>query len=221
MKLSYSEENYLKAIYHLSQSGDKGVHTNAIADSLNTKAASASDMIKKLAAKKLISYKKYYGVKITEFGKQIALQLIRKHRLWEVFLVEKLSFNWDEVHEVAEELEHIKSPLLIKRLDDFLGNPQYDPHGDPIPDKDGNIPAKPSLPLSEMKIGNSGTIASVKDSDSRFLKYLDKMEMGIGSRIKILDVIEFDKSMEVLIDEKRKLSISNEVSANILMKEEA
>ena len=218
MKLSYSEENYLKAIYHLSEGRSEGVNTNAIAESLNTKAASASDMIKKLAVKKLISYKKYYGVKITDLGKKVALQIIRKHRLWEVFLVEKLNFNWDEVHEVAEELEHIKSPLLIQRLNEFLGNPRFDPHGDPIPDETGTIPSKPSVPLNQLRAGKSGIIASVKDSDSSFLKYLDKMEIKIGSRIKIIDVIEFDSSMEILIDDKRKINISSEVSGNLLMK---
>jgi DtxR family Mn-dependent transcriptional regulator len=218
MKLSYSEENYLKAIYHLSENRNQGVNTNAIADSLNTKAASASDMIKKLAAKKLISYKKYYGVKVTDTGKKVALQIIRKHRLWEVFLVQKLNFNWDEVHEVAEELEHIKSPLLIQRLNKFLGDPKFDPHGDPIPDETGTIPSKPSIPLSQLITGKSGIITSVKDSDSSFLKYLDKMEMKIGSRIKVLDVIEFDNSMEILIDDKRKINVSNEVSGNLLMK---
>ena len=218
MKLSYSEENYLKAIYHLSENRNQVVNTNAIADSLNTKAASASDMIKKLAAKKLISYKKYYGVKITDTGKKVALQIIRKHRLWEVFLVQKLNFNWDEVHEVAEELEHIKSPLLIQRLNEFLGDPKFDPHGDPIPDEAGAIPSKPSIPLSQLITGKSGIITSVKDSDSSFLKYLDKMEMKIGSRIKVLDVIEFDNSMEILIDDKRKINVSNEVSGNLLMK---
>jgi DtxR family Mn-dependent transcriptional regulator len=175
-------------------------------------------MIKKLAAKKLISYKKYYGVKVTDTGKKVALQIIRKHRLWEVFLVQKLNFNWDEVHEVAEELEHIKSPLLIQRLNEFLGNPKFDPHGDPIPDETGTIPSKPSIPLSQLITGKSGIITSVKDSDSSFLKYLDKMEMKIGSRIKVLDVIEFDNSMEILIDDKRKINVSNEVSGNLLMK---
>jgi DtxR family transcriptional regulator, Mn-dependent transcriptional regulator len=128
-----SEENYLKAIYHLSKEEDESVSTNALAERLETTAASVSDMLKKLAKKELIEYKKYQGVNISEKGKRVALQIIRKHRLWEVFLVEKLSFNWDEVHEIAEQLEHIDSPTLVKRLDEFLGYPKFDPHGDPIP----------------------------------------------------------------------------------------
>ena len=134
MNLTTAEENYLKAIYHLSDGGKKSVSTNDVAGEMNTKPASVSDMLRKLGEKEVIEYRKYYGVNITDEGKKRALQTIRKHRLWEVFLVEKLNFAWDEVHEVAEELEHIQSPLLIQRLDAFLNYPKFDPHGDPIPD---------------------------------------------------------------------------------------
>lgn len=136
---SYVEENYLKAIYHLSDHGQKSVNTNAIAEEMSTTAASVSDMIKKLSQKKAVMYQKYRGVNVSAKGKDVALQVIRKHRLWEVFLVEKLKFKWDEVHEIAEQLEHIKSPLLITRLDDFLGYPKHDPHGDPIPNEHGEF----------------------------------------------------------------------------------
>jgi DtxR family transcriptional regulator, Mn-dependent transcriptional regulator len=137
--LSYTEENYLKAIYHLAAGGAKAVLTNEIADSMNTKAASVTDMIKKLSTKNFISYEKYYGVKITRQGKTEALTIIRKHRLWETFLVQKLHFSWDEVHEIAEQLEHIQSPLLIEKLDEFLNYPKADPHGEPIPDRNGKV----------------------------------------------------------------------------------
>ena len=133
-----SEENYLKAIYHLELVSDKGISTNAIAEQLETKASSVSDMVKKLSDKNVLVYKKYKGVKLTDLGKHTAANIVRKHRLWEVFLVEKLNFSWDEVHDVAEQLEHIKSPKLINQIDALLGFPTHDPHGDPIPDKDGN-----------------------------------------------------------------------------------
>ena len=139
---SFTEENYLKAIYHLSTGNNSVVSTNQIAEITNTKAASVTDMLKKLAEKKLINYIKYQGVTLTEAGKNAAVNIVRKHRLWEVFLVEKLGFKWDEVHDIAEELEHINSESLINRLDDFLGNPAADPHGDPIPDRSGTIHQK-------------------------------------------------------------------------------
>src|SRR6478752_3743676 len=147
MLLSLTEENYLKAIYHLSEDGTIDVSTNAISDALNTKPASVSDMLKKLSQKEVINYIKYQGVSLTPSGRKIALQIIRKHRLWEVFLVEKLKFNWDEVHEIAEQLEHIQSNLLIERLDEFLGFPPFDPHGDPIPNERGEMKAKKHTPL--------------------------------------------------------------------------
>ena len=160
-----SEENYLKAIYHLSTEEEETVSTNSLAERLQTTAASVSDMLKKLAKKELIEYKKYQGVNISEKGKRVALQIIRKHRLWEVFLVEKLSFNWDEVHEIAEQLEHIDSPILVKRLDEFLGYPKFDPHGDPIPDERGEFQAMPQITLSEMAPNQSGLLVGVKDTN--------------------------------------------------------
>ena len=139
MAFTLSEENYLKAIYHLESISGKGISTNAIAKKLNTKASSVTDMVKRLAEKEVLVYKKYQGVSLTDYGSKTAVEVIRKHRLWEVFLVEKLNFSWDEVHDVAEQLEHIKSPKLINELDTFLGFPKTDPHGDSIPDKDGNF----------------------------------------------------------------------------------
>lgn len=216
MSLTTAEENYLKAIYHLSDGGTKSVSTNDVAAEMKTKPASVSDMLRKLGDKEVIEYRKYYGVNITEEGKKYALTTIRKHRLWEVFLVDKLQFAWDEVHEVAEELEHIKSPLLIQRLDEYLNYPKFDPHGDPIPDEFGDVRARPRLALNEMDIDSSGQIVAVKDSSAAFLKYLDKVGAYIGARIKILDKVEFDGSMEILVDQKKTLFISKDVAANIL-----
>lgn len=216
---SFTEENYLKSIYHLSHDGTQEVSTNAIADDLKTKAASVTDMIKKLAAKEVVIYKKYKGVNISPTGKNIALRVIRKHRLWEVFLVEKMKFSWDEVHEVAEQLEHIKSPLLIQRLDEFLGYPKNDPHGDPIPDENGEFKSKPQIPLSKAKLHHEGIIMSVKDSSSPFLQYLDKIGAYIGAKVKIMDRVVFDGSHEILLDNKRTLFVSKEVAQNILISE--
>jgi DtxR family transcriptional regulator, Mn-dependent transcriptional regulator len=217
--LSFAEENYLKAIYHLSEDGNKDVSTNSIAEALSTKPASVTDMIGKLSKKGVIDYKKYQGVKISESGRLAALQVLRKHRLWEVFLVEKLKFSWDEVHEVAEQLEHIKSPLLIKRLDEYLGYPKYDPHGDPIPDEKGIFQSKPHLPLTEVPINKSGIIVAVKDSSAIFLQYLDKIGAYLGARIKILDVVEYDGSVEINLDGKKNIFISKEAAQNILIVE--
>lgn len=215
--LSFTEENYLKTIYRLSEGGLKAVLTNAIAESMSTKAASVTDMIKKLSSKKLISYEKYYGARITSRGKSQALSVIRKHRLWETFLVEKLQFSWDEVHDVAEQLEHIQSPLLIEKLDEFLGYPTADPHGHPIPDKDGNVQSLKLLPLSESVAGNKGVIRAVKDGSPAFLQYLSKIGIYIGARIEIADKIAFDSSLEVLIDKKNRVFISRDAAENLLI----
>jgi DtxR family Mn-dependent transcriptional regulator len=217
MELTTAEENYLKAIYHLSDGGKKSVSTNDIAAEINTKPASVSDMLRKLGEKEVIEYRKYYGLQITETGKKLALQTIRKHRLWEVFLVEKLNFAWDEVHEVAEQLEHIQSTILIQRLDAFLNYPKFDPHGDPIPDEFGDVRSRPRIQLNEMEVNQSGQIVAVKDSSAAFLRYLDKVGAYIGARIKILDKVEFDGSVELLVDQKKTLFMSKEVAGNILV----
>jgi DtxR family Mn-dependent transcriptional regulator len=214
--LSFTEENYLKAIYHLSDSGSKAVLTNEIAELINTKAASVTDMIKKLSIKTLITYEKYYGVKLTNHGKTEALLIIRKHRLWETFLVQKLSFTWDEVHEIAEQLEHIQSALLIEKLDAFLGYPKMDPHGEPIPDNKGKIKLQPQFPLDQIQVGYNGTIIAVKDSDPNLLKYLDKIGATPGKKIKLISKETYDESLEIEINRQR-INISKEVSKNILV----
>ncbi|OHX65529.1 metal-dependent transcriptional regulator [Flammeovirga pacifica] len=217
--LSHSEENYLKTIYHLSTK-ESPVSTNAIADALNTKPASVTDMIKKLNTKGFINYQKYKGTTLTAEGNKEALLIIRKHRLWEVFLLEKLNFNWDEVHEVAEQLEHIKSKLMIERLDEFLGFPQHDPHGDPIPNKNGEFDVLEAKKLANINENKNTIVVAVKDSNSSLLQYLDKMGIGIGSKLTITEKIEFDQSLEIKIDGRDKKIISSMVSENILVKED-
>lgn len=214
---SFTEENYLKAIYHLSDQNSTEVTTNAIAEVTNTKAASVTDMLKKLADKKLINYIKYQGVTLTEIGTKAAVNIIRKHRLWEVFLVEKLGFKWDEVHDIAEELEHINSTTLVDRLDDFLGNPAADPHGDPIPDRTGNFLHKKLLKVSEMKQGQAGTISGVNEHSSVFLKHLEKLRLTLGTKVKVTELIEFDGSIILAVDGIMELTISREVAKNILV----
>jgi DtxR family Mn-dependent transcriptional regulator len=209
-----SEENYLKAIYHLELDTDKGVSTNAIAKKLETKASSVTDMIKKLSEKEVVVYKKYKGVTLTNFGKKIAANIVRKHRLWEVFLVDKLNFSWDEVHDVAEQLEHIKSSKLVDQLDSFLGFPSHDPHGDPIPDKDGDFKKIEKSLLSTLKKNETGVCVGVNDSSSEFLKFLDKKGITLGKQIKVLEKEDFDDSLSIQIDNK-KLSISNKIANNL------
>ena len=212
--LSFTEENHLKAIFHLSIDEEIGVSTNAIAQNLNTKAPSVTDMLKKLCDKELVTYKKYQGAALTDLGRKTALNIIRKHRLWEVFLVEKLNFNWSEVHEVAEQLEHIKSKKLTNELDKFLGYPTKDPHGDPIPNTAGFIKYTTKLLLSDLKIGDKGTFVGVKDSSSAFLKFLDKRKIALGSNIKILHIEDFDDSLHIGMDETN-LTISMKSANNI------
>jgi len=214
--LSLAEENYLKSIYHLSDAGEKAVLTNELAEALNTKAASVTDMVKKLSTKEFISYEKYYGVKITGKGKSVALAVIRKHRLWETFLVQTLGFKWDEVHEVAEQLEHIKSTLLIEKIDEFLGYPQVDPHGDPIPNAQGKIKKLEKTALKNLGIGSESTIVAVKDSDSNLLKYLEKIGAKPGKKLTIISKEDYDGSLQVAI-ESQHYFISKEVSENILV----
>lgn len=215
--MTFSEENYLKTIYHLTNSLDSEVSTNAIAEKIETKASSVTDMLKKLAEKDLVNYKKYQGVSLTEKGKLTAKMIVRKHRLWEVFLVEKLDFSWDEVHDVAEQLEHIKSEKLINKLDDFLGNPTEDPHGDPIPDANGRIIKIEKQLLSELTENQIGICVGMKDTSSKFLKYLDKQEIALGSKIEIISKENFDLSLKIKVDNKD-LAISNKIASNLFVK---
>ncbi len=216
--LSFTEENYLKTIYHLSAEGQKPVLTTELAAGLDTRPATVTDMLKKLAAKDLIAYEKYYGVALTAKGKAEALVIIRKHRLWETFLVEKLGFTWDEVHEVAEQLEHIQSPLLIEKLDTFLGRPKTDPHGHPIPDKNGRLPATTRTSLAEVEEQQQATVSAIRHASSVFLKYLSKIGIYIGASMQVTERNAFDHSVQVVIDGKKKAYLSREASENILVK---
>ncbi len=215
--MTFSEENYLKTIYHLTTVLDTEVSTNAIAEKMETKASSVTDMLRKLAEKNLVNYKKYQGVSLTENGKLTAKMIVRKHRLWEVFLVEKLDFSWDEVHDVAEQLEHIKSEQLINKLDDFLGNPTEDPHGDPIPDAQGKIVKTDKQLLSDLAVNQTGICVGVKDSSSEFLKYLDKQEIALGSKIEIISKETFDSSTKIRLN-TNELTISNKIATNLFVK---
>lgn len=211
---SNSEENYIKAIFHVQQHSKSWVPTNAIAKKLETKASSVTDMIQKLSDKEVLQYQKYKGVQLTAEGKKKAASIIRKHRLWEVFLVEKLNFSWDEVHEVAEQLEHIASPKMINELDAFLGYPKIDPHGDPIPDEEGNISMSHRVLLSSLKEGTSGICVGVKDSSASFLQFLDKNNIALGDTITVIHKEEFDQSMTVSIGAQQ-LQLSYKITQNI------
>ena len=216
--MQIAEENYLKAIYDVTKGKQDVASTNEIADLLKTKASSVTDMIKRLSEKSLVKYEKYKGTKLTEAGKKIALNTIRKHRLWEVFLVNELNFGWEEVHEVAEQLEHIQSVKLTNKLDEFLGFPQYDPHGDPIPNGEGEIPTRSEqILLSEVKDNNVRQLVGVKDSSKSFLKYLDSQKIKLGSSFVRVESYDYDQSMKVLLDEETELTISHTVSKNLIL----
>ncbi len=213
---SQSEENYIKAIYHLALKEPNGVSTNSIAGRLDTKASSVTDMVKKLSEKNLVIYKKYQGVVLTELGKTIAINVIRKQRLWEVFLVQKLNFSWDEVHEVAEHLEHIKSQKLIDELDAFLGYPKIDPHGDPIPDKDGRMQDIDKVLVSNCEQEQKGECIAVNDTSPEFLQFLDKQGIELGKQIKIISKEPFDNSFIIEIESKQ-IPISNKIASNLFI----
>ncbi|TVT42911.1 metal-dependent transcriptional regulator [Hymenobacter setariae] len=215
---SHTEENYLKTIYKLAEAEPgQDVSTNRIAAALTTRAASVTDMLRRLAEKELLHYEKYRGVQLTPEGRRLALLTVRKHRLWEVFLVQQLGFNWDEVHEVAEELEHVQSPLLMRRLDEFLNYPTLDPHGDPIPAEDGAMRRPTQRLLAELEVGDRGTLAAVKDTSAPFLQYLDKVGLPLGAQVKVLDKVAFDNSLELRINRERTILISAEVGRNLFI----
>jgi len=216
---SQTEENYLKSIYVITVENVSTASTNAIAKSLDTKASSVTDMLKKLGEKDLVNYTKYKGTTLTKKGHKIAANIIRKHRLWEVFLVERLAFGWEEVHEIAEQLEHIKSKELINRIDKLLDFPRFDPHGDPIPDKDGNVMLnKDTVLASELKVGEAGVIVGVNDTSTSFLKYLEGQRLTLGATIKVNTVYEYDNSIAIITNGNQELTISSQVSNNICLK---
>ena len=215
---SFTEENYLKAIYKLSEKDLGKITTNNIAELLDTKAASVTDMVQKLSDKKLLKYEKYRGVALTEKGKLVALETVRKHRLWEVFLFTKLQFGWDEVHDIAEQLEHINSELLTNKLDDFLGNPSHDPHGDPIPSRTGEIKKSDFILLCDAKANQPLLMCGVVDHSAVFLQHLNKIKISLGCEILLTDKNDYDGSISVQVQPNLQLQLSKEVSKNILVK---
>ncbi|WP_350289278.1 metal-dependent transcriptional regulator [uncultured Croceitalea sp.] len=217
--MTRAEENYIKTIFHLGGNQAQLISTNAIAEQMETKPSSVTDMAKKLADKNLLNYIRYKGVSLTDLGIKTALSIIRKHRLWEVFLVKKLDFTWDEVHEVAEQLEHIKSEKLIDKIDELLDFPKYDPHGDPIPSKNGDFQERDKQLLSEMPIPSSGVCVGVKDTSAAFLKFLDKHHIALGHEISIVEKEAFDDSLKIRIGGKE-LQISNQIATNLYVKVE-
>lgn len=218
--LSVSEENYLKAIYKIIQNNpEASAGTKEIALEMGTSAASVTDMIQRLADKELLTYQKYYGVSLSREGQKMALMLLRKHRLWEVFLVEKLGFNWDEVHEVAEQLEHIQSLELVDRLDAFLGNPKFDPHGDPIPNESGSFTYRHQVSLASIgEPGNKVTVLGVRQHKPEFLKYLDSLKLKPGAVIEILDKISYDQSIQVRVGREERTWLSHQTALDIIVK---
>ncbi|RYY52477.1 MAG: metal-dependent transcriptional regulator [Chitinophagaceae bacterium] len=213
---STSEENYIKAIYHLQPEGV--VTTNELAAELNTRAASVTGMMKKLRSKKLVHYESYKGFRLTSEGRKLALMIVRRHRLWEFFLAEKLKFSWDEVHVVAEEMEHVSSKKLIDKLDEFLGFPRTDPHGDPIPDANGRIEVVRSICLTELPLNTASTVAYVSDQSTGMLELLGHKKIAIGTALEVKKKFSFDNSMEIRIRQQPVTTISGELAKNIFVK---
>jgi DtxR family Mn-dependent transcriptional regulator len=218
MATSFAEENYLKIIYRLSESTLEDISTNAVAELTQTKAASVTDMLRKLAEKGWVNYQKYQGVRLTDEGEKIALSVVRKHRLWEVFLVDKMGFNWDEVHEIAEQLEHIESEALINKLDEFLDFPKTDPHGDPIPNKEGILPELSYMHLSDLKENKACVLMGVAKDSAVFLQLLTRLHLSLGAKLMVKEIKPFDRSISVSINDSEPVFISHEVAKNILIK---
>ncbi len=219
MKYSASKENYLKAVFHL-QHEQSSVCTNALAKALLTKAASVTDMLKKLKAQKLLHYEKYKGVKLTTEGRRVAILIIRKHRLWEYFLVQKLGFGWEEVHEMAEELEHVTSKKLIDRLEEFLGFPETDPHGDPIPNLQGRMPVSKLVKLAELPVNSICMVCNIGDQTSDIMELLNHKNIRIGTKLEVKKKFNFDNSMEIKLRNQPAFIISNHLAKNLFVKYE-
>jgi DtxR family transcriptional regulator, Mn-dependent transcriptional regulator len=216
--ISQTEENYLKAIYKINERDGKSANTNAISAAMNTTAASVTDMLKRLAEKSFINYEKYKGVTLTTEGERTATALVRKHRIWEVFLCDKLNYSWDECHDLAEQLEHIQSADLIDRLDTFLGKPKFDPHGDPIPDHEGNYATRQQILLAEMQVGDNGVMVGVQEHSTAFLQHLDRIGLVLATKVEVVEIFEFDKSIKIKLNNDTELLISSKVSENVFIK---
>ena len=216
LNYSTSEENYIKAIYHL-QGDDVTVTTNELARELKTKPASVTDMMKKLKTKKLLHYQPYQGFRLSNEGSKVALGIIRRHRLWEYFLAEKLKFSWDEVHAIAEHMEHVSSKKLIDKLDEFLGFPRVDPHGDPIPDANGKIETSKQVCITELALNKPAIVSHVSDQSSEILELLKHKHISIGTRVEIKKKFDFDHSMEIKIRQQQPFNISEQLAKNIFV----
>lgn len=216
--VSITEENYLKAIFKISETEGNPVRNKAISEAMETTAASVTDMLRRLKDNGLIHYESRKGVTLTQIGKKIAVTLIRKHRLWEVFLMEKLHFSWDEVHSIAEELEHINSEELVDRLDKFLGHPKFDPHGDPIPDAEGNFTQRQQILLSELEIGKTAILVGVQEHSPTFLQYLDRLRLALGTKLKMLEKFEYDESVKVQFEDTQEVLLTDKVCQNLFVK---
>jgi len=219
MKFSASKENHLKAIFHLQH--EQGiVTTNALAAALQTRPASVTDMLKKLKEQKLLIYERYKGFRLNNEGKKAAIQVIRKHRLWEYFLVKKLQFGWDEVHEIAEELEHISSKKLVDRLDAFLGFPDTDPHGDPIPDSQGRFLPRRQISLSELPLNKVVQVSAIASQTTEMLELLQHKNIRLGTRLEVRKKFPFDNSLEVKIRNRPPVTLSAQVAKNVMVKDD-
>ena len=215
--LTQAEENYLKAVFKITENDSKAASTNAIAAAMSTTAASVTDMLKRLSGKGLLHYEKHRGVILSERGSELATNLVRKHRLWEVFLVKMLDFSWDQVHEIAEQLEHVQSEELVERLDVFLDRPQFDPHGDPIPDANGKMAMRKQVLLSSLASNDQAVLVGVQESSSTFLQYLDKMQLSLGRRLMVIDRFDYDGSMKIALNEGEIITISHKVCENLFV----
>lgn len=213
-----AEENYLKAIYTLSESTSSPVPTTHLSKYIKSKPSSVTDMLQRLALKKLVDYQKYKGVSLTKRGHNKALLVIRSHRLWEVFLVEKLGFSWDQVHDLAERLEHVNHEELVNRLDGFLNYPIRDPHGDLIPDENGQFRDEKAIPLQYAEINKKYSVTAVKDSSNDFLRFLDHLKIGIGTSLKVKEMVSYDGSVQVNIEHRGTLYLSDKTANNLLVK---
>ncbi len=215
METTRSEENYLKAIYRLSKKGAKKILPNSIAEAVNVNPASVVDMIKKLVRKNFINYSRKEGAILTANGAQIALSIVRSHRLWEVFLVEKLGFSWGQIHDIAEQLEHVKHPDLVDKLENFLDFPAFDPHGDPIPNKQGDYPVSKKIFLSGVELGNECKVISVSDENTDFLHYLEKLSIKIGTKIKVIEKNSFDDSLSIQVEINTPIFVSQKFADSL------
>lgn len=217
MILTQAEARYLIAIYRIAETGSALVSTTSIAKFLKTSSASVTDMIQKLSLNKIVIYHKYQGVELSELGRSLAIKIIRKHLLWEVFLADILKLEWHVIHQIAEQLEHIQSDILIERLDRFLGYPSCSPHGVMIPNGEGKVRASDRILLTDMKIGHSGVVSAIKDDSLKMFQYIHKKDIHFGAKIMVVDKFDFDSSIDIVINNKAPINVSRQVADKIMV----